>query len=182
MGNPFIWVMLISALLFLGTAGHLITNIPTLAEMFGKRRRDAHDGEVIVDRRSEGHGASHTTMWASLALHVLGIIGLVVSTLGLAGMVFKRDPALDGAPAEVTPLPVDGGEGVAPTGGTPSAAAGAEAGSVVTGNAPPPAGEVKQLEDRVAPGGPAQPATSGATPQPGVPPKPGEIPGNQARQ
>lgn len=177
MGNPFIWVMLISALLFLGTAGHLITNIPTLAEMFGKRRRDAHDGEVIVDRRSEGHGASHTTMWASLALHVLGIIGLVVSTLGLAGMVFKRDPALDGAPAEVTPLPVDGGEGVAPGGGDPRAAAGTQAGSVVTGEKPQPAGAVKALEEQAAPGEPAAPAA-----QPGVPPRPGEIPGNQTRQ
>lgn len=177
MGNPFIWVMLISALLFLGTAGHLITNIPTLAEMFGKRRRDAHDGEVIVDRRSEGHGASHTTMWASLALHVLGIIGLVVSTLGLAGMVFKRDPALDGAPAEVTPLPVDGGEGVAPGGGDPRAAAGTQAGSVVTGEKPQPASAVKALEEQAAPVEPAAPAA-----QPGVPPRPGEIPGNQTRQ
>lgn len=104
MSNPFVLLMLISSLVFLGTIGHLVINAGSVAALFGKSRREAHAGDMVEDTHGAAKRASPGTIKLSLALHVLGLIGLIVGVLGLMGVIFKDSPAPSELPAEMNPV------------------------------------------------------------------------------
>jgi len=81
--SPLTMVMLASALLFFGTAAHLIVNADAIAALFGKgrMRHAAPHGELVADPHGRGLRASRETIIASLTLHVLGLIGLITCVL-----------------------------------------------------------------------------------------------------
>ena len=80
--SPLTLVMLIAALLFLGTAPHLIVNADAIAALFnkGRMRHAAPQGELVADTHGRGRRASRTEILISLSLHAIGLIGLIVTT------------------------------------------------------------------------------------------------------
>ena len=77
-------VLAISALLFLGTVGYLIKNAAGIAELFAKRPVEAEPGDLI-DGPVRARRASRAAIVTALALHVLGLVGLVVAALVAVG-------------------------------------------------------------------------------------------------
>lgn len=102
--NPISALLLASALLFLGTVGFLVVNAGSVAELIGWRRREAEPGDVVTDPHGRRRRASPAAIKTVLALHVLGIVGLVVSALALTGVTLHEDPAANPLPAEMDPL------------------------------------------------------------------------------
>lgn len=105
MTTLFAAILLVSGLLFLGTAGYLIANARAVANLFGKRRRDAEPGEVVVDPRAPQRGASQSAIKVALLLHVLGIIGLVAGGYAMTESLLTRYPDADPLPPEMNPIP-----------------------------------------------------------------------------
>ena len=97
-------ILLVSGLLFLGTAGYLIANAKGVANLFGKRRRDADAGEIVVDRHGAGRGPSPATIKIVLALHLLGIVGLVGGGFAMTTALVSRYPDADILPPEMNPV------------------------------------------------------------------------------
>ncbi len=101
-------LLLVSALLFLGTVGYLVANAGAVACLFGKRRREAEPGDLIVDRRAAGREASPGAIRIALAIHVLGVIGLVAGGLAATRDMLGHHPDADPLPAEMLPVPARG--------------------------------------------------------------------------
>ncbi|SCW49149.1 hypothetical protein SAMN02927924_00890 [Sphingobium faniae] len=98
-------ILLLSALLFLGTIGYLIANGGAVANLFGKRRSDAQPGDIITDPRAARREASPRAIKAALALHMLGLAGLVLGGLVVSGIVLQDHPDADPLPPEMMPAP-----------------------------------------------------------------------------
>lgn len=96
-------VLLLSALLFLGTAGFLIANGGAVANLFGKRRSDAEPGDIIADRPAARREVSPRAIKVALALHLAGLAGLVLGGLIVSGIVLKDHPGANPLPPEMTP-------------------------------------------------------------------------------
>ena len=105
MTTLFAAILLVSGVLFLGTAGYLIANGRAVANLIGKRRREAEPGEIVIDPRAPRRGASQGAVKVALALHVLGIIGLVGGGLAMTDTLLTRYPDADPLPPEMNPLP-----------------------------------------------------------------------------
>lgn len=101
-------ILLVSGLLFLGTAGFLIANAKGVANLVGKRRRDADPGEVVVDCRAPRRGSSPGAVKVALLLHGLGILGLVGGGLAMANALLTQYPDADPLPPEMNPVAVPG--------------------------------------------------------------------------
>ena len=84
-------VLAISALLFLGTVGYLIKNAAGIAELFAKRPVEAEPGDLI-NGPVRARRASRAAVVTALALHVLGLVGLVGSAAVMTGMMAEDHP------------------------------------------------------------------------------------------
>lgn len=98
-------VLAISALLFLGTVGYLIKNAAGIAELFAKRPVEAEPGDLI-DGPVRARRASRAAIVTALALHVLGLVGLIGSAAVMTGMMAEDHP--DGLPADMNPIAQEG--------------------------------------------------------------------------
>lgn len=98
-------VLAISALLFLGTVGYLIKNAAGIAELFAKRPAEAEPGDLI-DGPVRARRASRAAIVTALALHVLGLVGLVGSAAVMTGMMAEDHP--DGLPADMNSIAQEG--------------------------------------------------------------------------
>lgn len=98
-------MLLISGLLFLGTAGYIAIHAEAVADLFGKRRRDAEPGELIADPHTPHRGASSPRlMKAVIAVHVLGLLGLILGGLAAAELLLRNHPEADPLPPEMNPI------------------------------------------------------------------------------
>lgn len=97
-------LLLASALLFLGTIGYLIANLGAVALLFGKRPREAAPGDLIADRRARHTEASPRAIKTALALHALGVIGLVLTGLAMANSLLRNHPSADPLPPNMMPV------------------------------------------------------------------------------
>lgn len=98
-------VLAISALLFLGTVGYLIKNAAGIAELFAKRAVEAEPGDLI-NGPIRAKRASRGAIVTALALHVLGLVGLISSAAVMTGMMAQDHP--DGLPADMNPIGQEG--------------------------------------------------------------------------
>ncbi|MGC4251323.1 MAG: hypothetical protein QM605_07615 [Sphingobium sp.] len=98
-------ILLLSALLFLGTIGYLIANGGAVANLFGKQRSKAHPGDIITDPKAVHREASPRAVKTALALHMLGLAGLVLGGLIVSGIVLQDHPDADPLPPEMMPVP-----------------------------------------------------------------------------
>lgn len=98
-------VLAIFALLFLGTVGYLIKNAAGIAELFAKRPAQAEAGDLI-DGPARARRASRRAIVTALALHLLGLIGLITSAAVMTGMMAEHHP--DGLPADMNPIAQEG--------------------------------------------------------------------------
>lgn len=78
-----------------------------MAEVFGKVRREAEPGDLI-DGPQRAQRASRSAILGVLALHVLGLTGLIASTAIMTGVMAKKHP--DGLPADMNPIGEEGGK------------------------------------------------------------------------
>lgn len=124
MSNPYVLLMLVSSLVFLGTIGHLVINAGSVAAVFGKSPNRAHAGDMIEDSHGTSRRAAPGTIKLMLALHVLGLVGLIVGVLGLMGVIFKDSPASTALPVEMNPVaaPTKAPADIKPIPATPTAA------------------------------------------------------------
>lgn len=93
-----------SALLFLGTIGYLVANLGAVALVFGKRPREAAPGDLIADPRARKAEASPRAIKAALAIHVVGVIGLVLTGLAMANALLRNHPSADPLPPNMSPV------------------------------------------------------------------------------
>lgn len=100
-------ILLAFALLFLGTIGYLVVNGGAVANLIGKRRSDARPGDIIADPRAARREASPRAIKFALALHLVGLAGLIVSGLIVSGIALQNHPDADPLPPEMTPI-IDG--------------------------------------------------------------------------
>lgn len=103
-------LLLLFALLFLGTIGHLVINARALADLFGKRRGEADKGDIVADEHGRRRGASRGAIIVSLALHVIGLAGMVVTVLVMSGVILTGNPRSE-APSETVPAAAAGESG-----------------------------------------------------------------------
>lgn len=103
MTTLFAAILLVSGILFLGTAGYLIANAKGVANLIGKRRREADPGEVVIDPHGARRGPSPGAIKVALALHVLGIVGLVAGGFAMAEAMLTQ--YADPLPPEMNPVP-----------------------------------------------------------------------------
>lgn len=94
-------VLTISALLFLGTVGYLIKNAAGIGALFAKRPAQAEPGDLI-DGPVRARRASRRAIVTALALHLLGLAGLISSVAVMTGMMAEHHP--DGLPADMNPI------------------------------------------------------------------------------